>query len=498
VQPNELLGIVTDEREETMQPTDNIEKLLSETPVPSVQDGLHRAALKRELLAQMQTMEKSMAEQPQQSGLGLSLPTPPKPRRRITPPQWIAAAVAAAVVVVAGAIIAVKQTAHRPVVAPPEPTEVAAADSSDKIEVESLVVPPRPMRRESLKEGLVQPLRRKSLEQSVAEAQVIVVATALDSAPAPPKVPGDLPENAVRFRVSRVLKGDLDAKEIITRSPTPADEFIGKEWIVMLSPEFLAGRHSYAGRYTIKVELEVKAILAKAEPLREREGLPPLEDEVAKAQVIVVATAIDSAPAPPKVKGDAPENAIRFRVTRVLKGKLKDEVITSRTLTAPEEYIGKTWILMLSPDFVAGKYPYASALAIQFEPTVKAALAHGETRGKRQSLGERPLEQSVADAEVIVVATALDATPAPAKRPRDLPESAIRFKVMRVLKGKLTDEVITIRHPNGVGAAADEFIGKAWVVMLSPEFVAGKHSYAGCYTIKLEAEMKAILAKEKK
>jgi hypothetical protein len=481
-----------------MQPTDDTEKLLAETPVPSVQDGPHRAALKQELLAQMQTMEKSMADQSQPSGPGLTLATPNKPSRSMVRPQWIAAAVAAAAVVVATFIFVVKQSADRMAIAPRKPTEVADAAPAKEVEVESLSVPPRPLTRESLKESLAQPLSRKSLQQSVAEAQVIVVATALDSAPAPPKVPGDLPENAVRFRVTRVLKGDLDAKEIITRSPTPADEFIGREWIVMLSPEFLAGRHCYASRYGIKLEPQVKAILAKADLLVEREGLPPLEDEIAKAQVIVVATALDSAPAPPKVKGDAPETAIRFKVTRVLKGKWTQEIVTSRTLAAPEDYIGKEWILMLSPDFVAGKYAYAGALAIQFEPTVKAALTKPERNREHQSLKERSLEQSIAEARVIVVATALDATPAPAKRPRDLPETAIRFKVVRVLKGKLTDEVITIRHPSGVGASADEFIGKEWIVMLSPEFVAGKHSYAGCYTIKVETEVKAILAKEKK
>src|SRR5262249_8465076 len=273
-----------------------------------------------------------------------------------------AAAVAAAVVVVATVIFVVKQSADRMAIAPRKPTEVAEAAPAREVEVESLAIQPRPVTRESLKEGLIQPLRRKSLDESVADAQVIVVATALDSAPAPPKVPGDLPENAVRFRVTRVLKGALDAKEIITRSPTPANEFIGREWIIMLSPEFLAGRHSYAGRYGIRLEPQVKATLAKSELLVEREGLPPLEDEIAKAQVIVVATAIDSTPAPPKVRGDAPENAIRFKVTRVLKGKWTQEIVTSRTLAAPEDYIGKTWILMLSPDFVAGKYPYASSL----------------------------------------------------------------------------------------------------------------------------------------
>jgi hypothetical protein len=46
--------------------------------------------------------------------------------------------------------------------------------------------------------------RRRSQEQCVAEAQVIIVATALDSAPAAPKRPGDLTENFIRLRVTWV------------------------------------------------------------------------------------------------------------------------------------------------------------------------------------------------------------------------------------------------------------------------------------------------------
>ncbi|HLU48801.1 MAG TPA: hypothetical protein VK116_11985, partial [Planctomycetota bacterium] len=77
-----------------------------------------------------------------------------------------------------------------------------------------------------------------SFDDGFAEAKAIVVATALDSTQAPPRRPGDLPENNIRFRVKRVIKGDLDQKEIFTRTPTAAAEFIGKDWIVVLSPDF--------------------------------------------------------------------------------------------------------------------------------------------------------------------------------------------------------------------------------------------------------------------
>src|SRR5262249_55923917 len=105
--------------------------------------------------------------------------------------------------------------------------------------------------------------------------------------------------------------------------------------------------------------------------LVENGGLrPSLEESVAKAQVIVVGTALDFAPAPPRQPGDLTEYSIRFRVTRVLKGKLADEVITTRTPTFGGEFIGKDWIVLLSPEYVAGKYPYASHCSIELEPTV--------------------------------------------------------------------------------------------------------------------------------
>jgi len=142
-------------------------------------------------------------------------------------------------------------------------TPVAAAGSSGT--AGAVAVPPPPTSKESLMEGRGRELlKRRTLEQSVTDALVIVVATALDSAPAPLKRPGDLPEVLIRFRVTRVLKGNLAEKEITTRTPTAADEFIGKEWVIMLSPEYLAGKHSFAGCCTIKLEPAVKAILSKA------------------------------------------------------------------------------------------------------------------------------------------------------------------------------------------------------------------------------------------
>jgi hypothetical protein len=142
---------------------------------------------------------------------------------------------------------------------PPESVPVAGAVSSAP--AGPVALQPRPTTKDSprkeYREGL------EPLGKSVAHAPVIVVATALDAAPAPPKRPGDLAENAIRFRVSRVLKGDLADKEISVRTPTAADELVGKEWIVLLSPEYLAGKHSYAQCLTIKMEATVKAMLSR-------------------------------------------------------------------------------------------------------------------------------------------------------------------------------------------------------------------------------------------
>ena len=243
-----------------MRSTDNIEKLLSETPVPRVQGGLHRVVLKQELLAQMQTKERPMAEKTRQNGGDLALATRTMLWRRILRPQGIAAAAATIVVAVGAAIFVVQLTSDRTVNAPPESDHGAAPVSSGT--VVAVAVQPPPTSKSSAMEGRGERIR--SLEQRVTDAQVIVVATALDFAPAPPKRPGDFPENAIRFRVTRVLKGNLAQETITTQTPNAGAEFIGHEWVVMLSPEYLAGKHSYAECNSIKVEPEVAEILSKA------------------------------------------------------------------------------------------------------------------------------------------------------------------------------------------------------------------------------------------
>jgi len=248
-----------------MRPTDNIAKLLSETPVPRVQDGVHRLALKQKLLVRMLAEETPTADEPQQYDANLPLAIRTRPWRFKMRRRWVAVAVA----MIAAAIITLKLTSDRAAIGPPESAPVARRVSSGM--VGDVAIQPPPTKKESLMAAgpgkrlrETSLLRRRSLEQCVADAQVIFVGTALDSAPAPPNVPSDLRENFIRFRVTRILKGNLDAEVIITRTPTAANEFIGHAWVVMLSPEYMAGKHSFAGCYGIKFEPEVKAILSKA------------------------------------------------------------------------------------------------------------------------------------------------------------------------------------------------------------------------------------------
>jgi hypothetical protein len=139
---------------------------------------------------------------------------------------------------------------------PPESARVAATASSGR--AGDVAVQPRPGSEHSLRESL-----ERSLAQDVADAQVIVVATALDSAPAPAKRPGDLPETLIRFRVKRVLKGELADQVITTQTPIAAGEFIGKDWIILLSPDYMAGKYQYASHVNVKLEQTVKASLPK-------------------------------------------------------------------------------------------------------------------------------------------------------------------------------------------------------------------------------------------
>src|ERR1043165_4998438 len=176
-----------------MQNTNNIEKLLLETPVPSVQDGPHRTALKQELLTAMETHDTFAADRISR------IPGKPALSRR-----WVIAAVAATAVV--ATIVLIERTAVRVDVAPSGlRTDRVTTGAPEKTSVASSAAPERESMTETLEQRPLKEklgrtrLSRQSLDQSVADAQVIVVATALDSTPAPPHVQGDLPESMIRF-----------------------------------------------------------------------------------------------------------------------------------------------------------------------------------------------------------------------------------------------------------------------------------------------------------
>lgn len=168
---------------------------------------------------------------------------------------------------------------------PPEPARVAATDPADQAGAvagepprgENLVVlevteskstldhsalgdPPQG---ENRLQAVLRDAAVDSPENRVKESQVIVVATARSSAPAPPEVPGDAPEVFIQFRVKRILKGELAATVVTTRTSVAADVFIGKDWIVWLSPEHLAGKHQYGHISTADFEPKLKEILAE-------------------------------------------------------------------------------------------------------------------------------------------------------------------------------------------------------------------------------------------
>lgn len=178
-------------------------------------------------------------------------PCVPVPSKRRYFMHLVVSAAAAAMLLFGGLALLLRNSP------PPESVQVAANDSPDK--GREVAVPPAPRGGGLLREGL------GSFGDRVAEAQVIVVATGLDSSPAPARRPGDLPENLIRYQVTRVLKGELARKEITVRTPTAAAELVGKEWIIFLTPDYLAGKYPYASCLNSKFEPTVKSYLPKGQ-----------------------------------------------------------------------------------------------------------------------------------------------------------------------------------------------------------------------------------------
>ena len=296
--------------------------------------------------------------------------------RRVVRPRWIAAAAVAAC-----AAVAVIAWWYLSLFG--EPASEPVHERLARVPVTPPAVDSRAdTARTAPDSNRVTQLRVPTTEQLVVEAKVIVVGTPLDFAPVPPNVQGDAPEVAVRYRVTRILKGELaDGVITIRRAGAGLDEHFGKEWILFLSPEYLAGKYPFAGcTMNVKSEPEAKAAIAT-------------EAKVAAAEVIVVGTPLDFAPVPPNVEGNAPEVAVRYRVTRTLKGELADEVITIQQPNAPvgvgvDELAGKEWILFLSPEYLYGQSPYAGCQNVKGEREVKTTIKCEGMKARAEKAGQ--------------------------------------------------------------------------------------------------------------
>ena len=172
---------------------------------------------------------------------------------------------------------------------------------------------------------------------------------------AAPRRKGDAAENLIRFEVKRVLKGVLEQEVVVTRTPTAAAEFIGKDWVVMLSPEYMAGRHQFGGIYGMGLEPQIQAALAK---------------------VVIVATAVEGKQLAKK-EGEAAEVEVKFRVERVIKGKLAEAVITVRREGMVAEFVGREWVVMLSEKFVGGDAGAAEVYVGEVVERLKEVVGEG-------------------------------------------------------------------------------------------------------------------------
>src|SRR5688572_3628581 len=107
-----------------MQPSDDIEKRLRETPLPSLKDGLHRETLKQALLGELHK-ERLMTEKTSTTG-GEHVNTA---QRRLNRRLWLGASAAVAIVA------AVAMTTIWPILQYRESERVAALIDSRSKEV---------------------------------------------------------------------------------------------------------------------------------------------------------------------------------------------------------------------------------------------------------------------------------------------------------------------------------------------------------------------------
>ena len=150
----------------------------------------------------------------------------------------------------------------------PPPAAIAVTKAPDKARA-SLADPPAALNRAPKADLSALPV--PGLEDTVKESQVVVVATAESFTPAPPStIPGDTPQVLIQFKVKRVLKGKYAAKTFTTRLSNEkiagrdqVSQIVGKDWVVCLSPNFLAGKTQSAPLTSADFEARFKDIIAK-------------------------------------------------------------------------------------------------------------------------------------------------------------------------------------------------------------------------------------------
>jgi hypothetical protein len=150
----------------------------------------------------------------------------------------------------------------------PPPAAIAVTEAPGNSRA-SLADPPAALNR-APKADLSAALPVPRLEDTVKESPVVVVATAESFTPAPPsKIPGDTPEVLIQFKVKRVLKGKYAAKTFTTRLSNEkiagrdqVSQIVGKDWVVCLTPNFLAGKSQSAPLTSADFEKRFKEIIA--------------------------------------------------------------------------------------------------------------------------------------------------------------------------------------------------------------------------------------------
>jgi hypothetical protein len=211
--------------------------------------------LDAEILALLSARQGDLVQTPR-------IPYPSSRRFRM---YAIISSTAAAVLLSAGLVLYLWN--NSPPKPEPEPAAIAVTKAPGQSRA-SLADPPAALNRAPKADLSALPVPR--LEDTVKESPVVVVAAAESFTPAPPStIPGDTPQVLIQFKVKRVLKGKYAAKTFTTRLSNEkiagrdqVSQIVGKDWVVCLSPNFLAGKTQSAPLTTAEFEKRFKDIIA--------------------------------------------------------------------------------------------------------------------------------------------------------------------------------------------------------------------------------------------